>query len=42
MPDLDAVSIGPDNVDIHTTEERMSIPSVARTYAYLLDVLKNL
>ncbi len=42
MPGLDAVSIGPDNVDIHTTEERMSIPSVARTYAYLLAVLKEL
>lgn len=42
MPGLDAVSIGPDNEDIHTTEERMSIPSVARTYAYLLAVLKKL
>ena len=42
IPGLDAVSIGPDNEDIHTTEERMSIPSVARTYTYLLAVLKAL
>jgi len=42
IPGLDAVSFGPNNVDIHTTEERMSIASVARTYAYLCGVLKAL
>lgn len=42
IPDLDAVSFGPDLFDIHTTRERMSISSVARTYQYLCAVLKEL
>ena len=42
IPDLDAVSIGPDMLDIHTTEERMSIPSVERMYQYVLRVLEAL
>lgn len=40
MPGLDIVSIGPDILDIHTPEERMSIESVARTYEYVLEILK--
>lgn len=36
---LDCVSIGPDMKDIHTSEERLSISSVARVYEYLLRVL---
>ena len=32
LPDLDCVSIGPNMWDIHTTEERLSIPSTERTY----------
>ena len=39
---LDCVSIGPDNHDIHTPEERLSIPSFARVWEYLIEVLKNL
>ncbi len=39
---LDAVSIGPDMQDIHTARERLSVPSVARTYAYVCEVLKEL
>lgn len=39
---LDAVSFGPDLSDIHTTRERMSVPSVQRTWAYLCQVLKEL
>ena len=39
---LDAVSFGPDIPNIHTTEERLSLPSTARTYAYLLAVLEAL
>ena len=35
LPDLDIVSIGPDNIDIHTANEHMSIPSFKRTYAFL-------
>ena len=42
LPGLDAVSIGPDMKDIHTTRERLSIPSVKRTYEYVLEVLASL
>lgn len=39
---LDCVSIGPDNFDIHTPEEHLSISSTARVYEYILEVLKNI
>ena len=39
IPDLDCVSIGPDMSDVHTTEESISIDSVARVWEYLLAVL---
>ena len=39
---LDCVSIGPDMLDIHTTEERLSIPSAIRVYDYLITVLEEL
>ncbi len=42
IPGLDAVSFGPDMRDIHTPRERLSIPSVARTYDYLCKILKEL
>ena len=42
MPGLDAVSFGPNMQNIHTTEERISLSSVERTYAYLLAVLQAL
>ena len=42
MPDLDCVSIGPDNFDIHTTEERLSLTSFERVFKYILEVLKNI
>lgn len=42
MPGLDAVSMGPDMVDIHSTRERISIASVQRTWAFLLEVLAEL
>ena len=42
IPDIDCVSIGPDNFDIHTTEERLSLPSFARVWDYLRAVLKNI
>ena len=42
LPGLDAVSFGPDLLDIHTPRERMNIPSVARTWQYLTAVLKAL
>lgn len=42
MPGLDAVSIGPNLYDVHTTRERLSISSVERTYRYLQLVLSKL
>ena len=42
IKDLDAVSIGPDMESIHTTEEKLFVKSVERTYDYLLQILKNL
>ena len=36
---LDAVSIGPNMKDIHTTEERLSISSVQRVWEYVLKIL---
>ncbi len=39
---LDCVSIGPDNYDIHTPEERLSIPSTVRVWEYLITLLKNI
>lgn len=41
MKDIDAVSCGPDILDIHTPKERLSISSTQRTFAYLLEVLKE-
>lgn len=42
LPGLDCVSIGPDMHDIHTSRERLDIPSTRRTWELLLEVLKNL
>ena len=42
LPGLDCVSIGPDNFDIHTTEEHLSISSTARVWEYLKKVLKEI
>lgn len=41
MEGLDCVSIGPDNFDIHTTEERLSISSTVRVWDYLKRVLMS-
>lgn len=42
MDGLDCVSIGPDNHDIHTPDERLSLSSFNRVYEYLINVLKSL
>ena len=42
LPDIDCVSIGPNNYDIHTTEERLSLSSLARVWEYLKAVLKEI
>lgn len=40
-PDLDAVSLGPNIVDLHSVSERLDIPSVRRVFAYLESILKG-
>ena len=40
IKDLDAISIGPDMIGIHTFEEKLSISSTKRVYEYVLEVLK--
>ncbi len=42
LPGLDCVSIGPDMHDIHTSRERLEVASTARTWAFLLEILKAL
>ena len=42
LPGLDCVSIGPDMQDIHTSREKLNIASTARTWDFLLEILKNL
>ena len=42
MPGLDCVSFGPDMKDIHTPRETMDVASAARTWDYLLEVLRRL
>lgn len=37
--DLDCISLGPDMQDIHTTEEKLNIPSVRRVWEYVCRVL---
>ncbi len=42
LPGLDCVSIGPDMKDIHTSRERLSIASTARTWEFIKEILKQL
>ena len=42
IENLDCVSIGPDNFDIHTTEERLSLSSTARVFEFLTNLLKTI
>jgi len=42
LPGLDCVSIGPQMHDIHTSREKLEIASTARSWKFLLEVLKNL
>ncbi len=39
---LDAISIGPNMQNVHTTEERLSVSSSARVWEFLCEVLKNI
>jgi len=40
ITNLDCIAIGPTLADVHTTDERMSIASVKRTYDLLLSILE--
>ncbi|MEF9959679.1 MAG: aminoacyl-histidine dipeptidase [Niameybacter sp.] len=40
IPGVDIIAFGPNAYDIHSPEERASISSMIRVYAYLLDLLK--
>ena len=42
LPGLDAVSFGPDLLDIHTTRERMNVASARRTWDLLVEILNRL
>ena len=39
---LSCISLGPDNFDIHTPRERLSLSSFRRVWLFLLEVLKNM
>ena len=41
LDNMDAISIGPDLLDIHTPKERMNVKSVERVYKYVLEILKR-
>ena len=41
LPGLDCVSIGPDMLDIHTANERMSIASMSRTWEFVKAILRE-
>ncbi len=42
LPGLDCVSIGPEMHDIHTSREKLGIASVARTWEFVKEVLKQM
>lgn len=41
IANLDCVSFGPNNYDIHTPQERLSISSTQRVWKFLVEFLKN-
>lgn len=42
IPGLDCISFGPNQLDVHTPDEKLHIPSVKRVWDYLKAVLKAL
>jgi len=42
LPGLDIISFGPTNIDLHTPDERLSISSTIKSWAFLQDLLKTL
>ena len=41
IADLDAISFGPNNYDIHTPKERLSISSTEKVWKLILEFLKR-
>ena len=41
-PELDCVSIGPNILDIHSVQEKLSISSMERSWKFLLEVLRRI
>ena len=41
IPGLDAVSMGPEILDIHTPQERLSITSTERMYRFIRSIIEN-
>ena len=41
IPGLDVISTGADLYDIHSPQERLNVPSTARTYALVCEILKR-
>ncbi len=39
---MDMISFGPDMEDVHTPDEKLSIPSVQRTWNFLLEALESI
>ena len=42
IPGMDAVSMGPDILDVHTVNERLDVESAIRCFEYLVEILKNI
>ena len=42
IPGMDAVSMGPDILDVHTVNERLDVESAIRCFEYLVELLKSL
>lgn len=42
IDDLDCIAFGPDTYDVHTTKERLSIPSTKHTYELVTEILREL
>jgi dipeptidase D len=41
-PQLDMISIGPTMTDVHSPNERLNIPSVAKWWDFLVKLLENI
>ncbi|MCL2618825.1 MAG: aminoacyl-histidine dipeptidase [Defluviitaleaceae bacterium] len=42
IPGLDSISIGPDTYGLHSPDEKLNLPSLSRTWAYVKNILAEL